>query len=757
MSEIGGVNLPTTVLSWLSVKELSALAGNSERNARDACQRCHEGGTWRGVAMVVRKRDGKAYEVFVPSLPPDLYTKWLVAQPKPPAAVQEPVQLPATLENRHAKLAAPESIEEAKWKRGLIEPALAYPARSRARGSFIKDIAAREHTKPCGKVVRIPERTLYQWIERLESLDIGGLVRKRRHEKGPRVLISRRWDAECPLPADRKGSIKAAIETYIKSLWSNAAPGWPDVARFGQTELMRLSHDAGWQEASLENCKLSRHFVEKFEKWRLMHMAKNDAKQLFDKHRPRVIRDSSLLLPMQMVVGDVHPIDILVTRPDGSTATPRLLAWYDVATHRIFATLTLLDKGKGITRADVWASFAAMVDAWGLPERLYLDNGSEYNGRKRRYGKGPLGGVIEGFNLLSSINLSMREFMGELWREFTAELVDIPHSDTPDQEQATAVEMLGSGVSRSQPYNAPGKSGIEGAFASLEKVMAMLDGYIGGNRMKKRTPKLGKETPAWGSADEFEAAFTQALAFWHNKEQDGDLKGKSPNEAYADALNAGWRASAVDRGTLIYAMSETIQCTVQTCGVQIDGQWYENSDVFAGLRTQKITGRYASWATERFVYTPNFPDPEGAAWIERAKHYDHRDMAGARDASARNGKLLNHISSLKAEIVPLDMADVMARDNAARPPAPATLFGGPVISLGAHVDELAESAERLGPPAPQEIRQLKRGESIDLETGEVSHFLDKPIPGAGFRHRRREKENPLDTPIPNHKKQGAGR
>lgn len=731
------------MMDYLSTAEFAALAGIGERGASKALKRALVGKEWNTHALIVRKR-GKAYEVFAPSLPPDLYAKLLAAQPKPPAPVQEPVQLPATLENQHNKLTAPEKWPEANWKRALIEPALAYPASTKARGSFIKDIAAREHTKPCGKVVRIPARTLYQWIEQFETLGIGGLVRKRRHEKGPRVLISRRWDAECPLPADKKGGLKAAIETYIKSLWANAAPGWPDVARFGQTELMRLSHEAGWPDASLENCKLTRHFVEKFNEWRLVHMAKKDFKQLFDKHRSRVIRDSSLLQPMQMVVGDVHPVDILVTRPDGSTATPRLIAWYDVATHRIFATLTLLDKDKGITRADVWASFAAMVETWGLPERLYLDNGSEYNGRKRRFGKGQLAGVIEGFNLLSSINLSMRELIGVLWREFTAEIV----------EQASAVEMLGSGVTRSQPYNAPGKPGIEGQFASLEKVMAMLDGYIGGNRMKKRTPKLGKETPAWGSAAEFEAAFKHALDFWHNKEQAGDLKGKSPNQALDDAQKAGWRASCVDRGTLIYAMSETLQRTVQTCGVEVDNQWYENSAAFAGLRQQKATFRYASWAPERIVYAPNFPDPEGWALIERAKVYDHRDMAGARDASARNGKTLNHISSLKAETVPLVLAAEMARDVAARPPAPETLFGGPKISLGFHVDELAESAERLGPPAPLEIVELLPGESIYQETGEVTHVLSRPnLPPV---KRRKEETNPLAS-YQRPKKLGAGR
>lgn len=335
-------------MDHLSTTEFADLVGISERNARKALTRCLVGKEWNGHTLVVRKRGSKAYEVHAPSLPPDLFAKWLATQPKSSAPVQEPDQLPATLENRHAKLAAPESIEEAKWKRALIEPALAYPARSRARGSFIKDIAAREHTKPGGKSVRIAERTLFQWLERYESHGLQGLVRQRPREEA-RALITKKWDAECPLPADSKSSIKAAIDTYIKSLWANANPGWPDVARFGQSELMRLSHEAGWQDASLENCKLTRHFVEKFESWRLVHTSKKDAKRLFDQHRPRIIRDHSLLLPMQEVVGDVHPVDINVTRADGSTATPRLIAWYDVVTHRIFATLTLLDKDTGIT------------------------------------------------------------------------------------------------------------------------------------------------------------------------------------------------------------------------------------------------------------------------------------------------------------------------------------------------------------------------------------------------------------------------
>ncbi len=750
MSNDGSVNLTDPALSWLTAKEFAAVAGNNKRNASDACKRCYEGRTWHGVMMVVRKRDGRAYEVFAPSLPPDLYAKWLAAQPKPPAPIQAPAQLPSTLENRAEKPATRESIEEAVWKRALIEPALAYRARSRERGSVIKDIAAREHTTPRGKIVRIAERTLFVWIERFESGGINGIVRKRRND-GPRVLITKKWDAVCPLPDDIKGGIAAAIDKHIANLWRSANPGWCNVANLAQSKLMELSREAGWPDATLENCKLTRAAVEKHRKYGLVHTAEKDAKRLFDHYRPRISRDHSLLLPMQEVVGDVHPIDVLVMREDGSSATPRFIAWYDVATHRLTGSLILLDQGKGVTQADVWASFAAMVEVWGLPERLYLDNGKEYNGRPRRFGKGALDGVMEGFHTLSSLILAMREFTAEL------RAIHDPDRclDTPNLEYDTpfAPELRGSGVTRAQPYNAPGKTGIEGEFAALEKALAMLPmGYIDGNRMNKRTPKLGKQTAPWPSMEKFEPVFQQILEYRQNQRQAGNLNGKSPNEALQAAQDAGWCASSVPREALIYAMSETRDCMVHRGGVEVDGQRYEG-DALIPLSRRKIKIRFAKWAPERIVYAPDLENPREVAWIERVRLFHPFDEAGAREAARRNGLLRKHIGRLKDETEQIDSTAEISRDNAARPPAPETIFGQ-VVGFGSQIDALVESAKRLGPPAPQEIIPLNPGESVDQETGEVSHVLSKPnLPPIRKRNEGRDPLASYQRP----KKQGAGR
>ena len=461
--------------------------------------------------------------------------------------------------------------------------------------------------------------------------------------------------------------------------------------------------------------------------------------------------DHSLLRPMEQVVGDVHPLDVYVRREDGTTATPRFIAWYDVATHRLCGTLHLLDAGTGVTQALVWASFAEMVEAWGLPTHLYLDNGREYYGRPRRYGEGVPSAVMTGFNELTSLALAMREFGAAIEAEFMAEFVD-GHAGTPGDVPAANAEFRRSGVDRAMPYNAPGKPGIEGQFASLEKVMKMGLGYIGGNRMNKRTPKLGKETAPWPDMDTFRAAFKQFLDYWNGMEQRGNLGGKSPNQAWAEAQQDGWKAVKVDRIALIYALSEPVTCMATQGVVTVDGQRYRG-DELGKWSGKKITVRYAKWAPELLIYSPDFSRPNKMVPLTRVTRYHPNDQDGARESGRMQSTLVGEIRRMEAETEELDIVEEITLDNAARAPAPETVFG-PVLSLGPHVDGLAETAKRLGPPAPQEIVELLPGESIDQETGEVTHVLSRPnLPPV---KRRKEETNPLAS-YQKQKKLGAGR
>lgn len=68
---------------------------------------------------------------------------------------------------------------------------------------------------------------------------------------------------------------------------------------------------------------------------------------------------------------DVHPVDVLVARSDGSTATPRLLGFMDIATGRVWCELVFLDKRGRVRNVDLIEAFAAMAmhPAWACRRR----------------------------------------------------------------------------------------------------------------------------------------------------------------------------------------------------------------------------------------------------------------------------------------------------------------------------------------------------------------------------------------------------
>lgn len=726
-----------TANHWLSVRQLSELAAINQSTAREACKRCHEGKPWRKTVMEIRQINGKAYQVHAASLPLDLFEAWQAAQPKPPATVPHAAPLPVvpvSAPTSIGKLPDAKHIERAKWIEKLILPALQYAKRSPARGGVIKAIAEREHIGPDGKPCHVAARTVGDWIERYEDPEHGGLaalVRKPRIErKASRVFINRKWDAACPLEDAQKTAIAAAVQTYIKSLWGAVDPGWPKVENLASSKLMQLCHEAGWQAATYDACRLGRHAVEKYRHYGAIHTKEKDAKRFSDLYKPRIIRSGNYR-PMEIVVGDVHPVDALVTRPDGSIATPRLIAWYDFGTHRLFATLVLLEKGQGITQADVLASFAAMVAAWGLPERLYLDNGSEYN----------WDGLILGFDKLSALVIASRQFARELGKgpppEFAAEIVTTDRT-TPEATDEPPAREAGA-IVRALPYNAAAKP-IEACFAAVERVLLMLPGYIGGDRMNKRAPKLGKQTEAWCDADSYERAFTIALGYWHTLEQAGNLNGQSPNAAYAAQCAQGWEAISIHREALIFALSEAVSPKVHNRGIQVAGCWYFG-DALIPYGQRKVSIRYAKWAPERVILVKNTA-PLQLEWIDRAPEFHALDQAGAIEQSRRNGVALRHIGAMKAETQPLDMAEELARHVTTQPAAPATPFG-PAVNLGAGVQALVEAGQRSGPAPKQTIRTLKPAEVIDPGTGQVRNLLDS-LPKSATPIPTPEPENPLD-------------
>ncbi|MEQ8194315.1 MAG: hypothetical protein RIB59_07480, partial [Rhodospirillales bacterium] len=448
---------------WLTAKDFAPLTGRTIRQAQRIIKNAVEGKPWEGnllVGRITRGRGGARgchYQVYLPSLPAELQQRWTDRHDEP-----------ETGESDRNKLFEDTSDSNYRWRYELIRPALILPARSKERADAIRAIAARKHMKPDGSYRKVSPDTLRRWLASYEANGYAGLKRKKRQDRGSsRVFISRRWDSAVPFDDATKQRIKDDLLSGVNGRWAkNTSFGWHKIAWDSSLDLENLTIEAGYNPGRNRLrplCRLPRSFVEQGRKYRAVAIYNMDHKQYDDKSRPRVQRRPPEN-PMEVVVGDVHHMDVLLSRPDGSTFTPKIVAWLDWATSRIFTCPVFLKKGEGIRQEHVVEAFIAMVKdkRWGMPQTLYLDNGTEYY-------------WTDLINNAQKLNDQIR----------------IENLDT-NKTIKQKLKARRSSIINAKPYNASAKV-IEGTFGFLERIIfSTFPGHIGGNRTNKKTANVGK-------------------------------------------------------------------------------------------------------------------------------------------------------------------------------------------------------------------------------------------------------------------------
>lgn len=210
---------------------------------------------------------------------------------------------------------------------------------------------------------------------------MAALGRAKRNDAGTaRVFVTRTWDAVVPFTDTVKERIALHLRQYIRGLVQKGeAPS--NIRMLAARKLANFTFEAGHPIDAADRarvCHIPKGHVDREAIHRKVRVFDADRKAHEDA-KPRIRRTRSGLLPMDIIVGDVHPIDVLITREDGSTTTARAIAWLDFASNRVWIAPVRLEKGEGVRNDHVIASFARMVTAWGMPRALHLDNGSEYN------------------------------------------------------------------------------------------------------------------------------------------------------------------------------------------------------------------------------------------------------------------------------------------------------------------------------------------------------------------------------------------
>jgi hypothetical protein len=603
--------------------------------------------------------------------------------PPPP----EPLRLPPP-EKWNPRIAA--LVEEWQWKLSIVAPALVQPKNSRARGTMLNDLAGKTHTDRAGNPVRIALRTLRSWIAEVESDGPPAMVRKQRADSGQRrYRVSGTWDNACPLPAAEKTRIAGEIETYVKRLWESNAPGVNRILQLATSKLEEISRAAGWADANKENCTVGRYLVERHRGSSLIAIKENDAKRYADDYIPRIQRSRRHLKPMDRVVGDVHPIDVQKTH-DGRVVHARLIAWEDLATADIHVSVVLLDKGMGVRQEHIARAFVAMVMEWGLPRSLYLDNGSEYKWEE----------MIEGFRALAGLTNAFDAFIKD-----ASEIREIRGDD--DETNAVPAPEL-QAVSRALPYHPSSKS-IEGKFGILERsFFPMMEGFVGGDRMKKHTHKVGSAPRSYeGTEEEFKRDIETCLRLYRDTAQRG---GSSPNDKRRAFYAEGWRPYTAKREVFLFAFSEVVRRKVHTGGIQVDNVW-GSADVLIPLVGQTVDIRVAKWDRSHTFYV----DATGKLHaIPMGVTFDHGDPEGAKEQARRNGVLSAHLREIATDTPRLHLLKEAERHLQSLPAPPSLPEGIEITTADSDAITNAMAVSTAPPP-----RALRPGEQRHPTTGAV--------------------------------------
>lgn len=260
-----------------------------------------------------------------------------------------------------------------RWR--IIQEALATEPRTKDR---------RIELERASRKWGVSKRTLQRWIHAadISGGDLASLARKRPANAGRRrVWVSRAFDREllrAGLSQEVLEVLGRKADQLIRAAWASPAQraGWKQVRREVVVALQRFSRELQLElppaafQISQRRVREARHF-------RIVDVRANDRKS-YDDGRPRIRRRNDLLRPMQQVVMDVKVIDCCVRRSDGTVAWPRMVAFMDVGTQRIFRRFFLLGPGQGIRQEHVVTAFLDMVSdhEWGFPEQIYRDNGS---------------------------------------------------------------------------------------------------------------------------------------------------------------------------------------------------------------------------------------------------------------------------------------------------------------------------------------------------------------------------------------------
>jgi hypothetical protein len=639
-------------MDWISSSSLSTcLSDVSERTLRKVLKSFHNGRLlpWRGMVLRVRLghgkggASGKQYEVAIDSLPEHFKARLKPAQ----ALVIAPSRA----------LALPRSgggIEAGYWHT-LLQPVLDAPKGSAARAAAYSAILARPLIDWHGQPHFPCLRTLTRRVAKIEAAGMAGLARPQRADVGKaRVILSRQWDKAVPFDDETKAKIAAGVRDYIRGLVKGGAR-ISKVRVLARDYLVRTTQAYGHRpnegKALERACSITKHMVDAESRFKAVYRHKFDRKASEDA-APRIRRHIRGLEPMEVVVMDVHHINVLLDKSSGRTGTAKLLAFMDMATQRVWCDLIFFDKSGGVRNKDVIESFIGMAQhpAFGLPQIIYCDNGSEY---------------------LFADHLDDALKLGVHIQALTGE--------------------RNSQIIRALPYNAAAKP-IEGWFGRFEQqVLRHCPGWIGDDRMNPARPQMGKlPAPYEGGYDSFQGQFFKLLNAYEHFPQSGALNGQSPAEAIQGFFDRRWAATLIDPADMLTVFTRREKRRVNQHSISVDGRVWTCPELDRYLESSVIVCIKLYHGFNELLLLDPKGNEIGIATPD--VEYDYLDQRGARRSAERKADRNKAILALDKSVPDINVsAETIEFGKRRSPVIPNAPRGLVSVTKGGRAAKVAET------------------------------------------------------------------
>ncbi|MFB9951974.1 hypothetical protein ACFFP0_24260 [Rhizobium puerariae] len=522
---------------------------------------------------------------------------------------------------------------EHRWKLDVIRPILAAPVGSPERKAEYLKLAGIRKTGWLGKPVKLALSTLYLWVRTYEAN--GGLnlclAKRVRADKGKKAArISRQWQRAVPFDAAVCEQIESDLRQYLRGLILDGAQRKIALVLCGE-ELRAMSAAHGFEVSDayakaiftlpITFWRAEKHF-QKVYRHKVDRKGSEDAK-------PRIRRTTKGMVPMEVVVMDVHHINVLVRRENGTNATAKLLAFHDLATYRVYCEIVLFEEKGGVRNADIIQAFVNMCrdPAYGVPQYLYVDNGSEYGFADDLNDALKLGTKVIGFNDL-------------------------------DERRR---------VIRAKPYNAAAKH-VEGWFGQMNRqYFRLIKGWIDDDRMNPKRPELGKlPDPFDRGFDAFVQQVRDLLHAYEVMPQRGALDGQSPAETFRGHVEAGWKATLLDPTELLSVFTRADTRVVRNHGIDVDGRAYTCDGLlrFMGNKVTVHIPKYFGY--QELLITDDKGNEIGIAVADEPFHV--LDQRGAKESARRTSVRNKELTRLKKSVPTIDVLHELAAHAAKQMP-----------------------------------------------------------------------------------------